>query len=284
MDLYNETTRAMSRELTKRYSTSFGWATKLVDIEIRDDVYAIYGLVRVADEIVDTYEGSDARELLDTLETETYDAIERGFSTNPVVHAFQLTANTYGISKTLIRPFFASMRVDIAPPKHFTQKAYETYIYGSAEVVGLMCLKVFVGGDAKQYSVLKTGASRLGSAFQKVNFLRDFAADSHHLGRVYFPNVTNKWLDEAEKAAIIADIQTDFLAAKPYISALPSNARTAVAVSFTYYSALLDKLVHTPASTICTKRVRISNVRKLWLLARTVPYYAVRPRSKAFAS
>lgn len=284
MELYNETSRAMSRELTKRYSTSFGWATKLVDIDIRDDVYAIYGLVRVADEIVDTYEGPGAQELLDALEDETYAAIERRYSTNPVVHAFQLTANAYGITKALIRPFFASMRVDIAPPKHFSQRAYETYIYGSAEVVGLMCLKVFVGGDQKHYHVLKAGASRLGSAYQKVNFLRDFAADSQHLGRVYFPNVTTKWLDEAEKATIIADIQTDFLAAKPYISALPSNARTAVGVSFTYYSALLEALARTPASTICTQRVRISNMRKIWLLIKTVPYYAVRPRSKAFAS
>lgn len=273
---------AMSRELTIRYSTSFSWATKFVAPSLRDDVYAIYGLVRIADEIVDSYGGQDARELLDGLEQETYLALARGYSTNPVVHAFQLTAGAYGITSSLIRPFFASMRTDIKPPRHFSQKAYEAYIHGSAEVVGLMCLKVFVLGDKQQYKMLRPGAVRLGAAFQKVNFLRDFASDSHELGRVYFPNVANRWLDEAEKAAIIADIQTDFTTAKAYVSALPSNARTAVAISYVYYQALLDKLSRTPASTICTERIRISNIRKLWLMARTIPVYAIRPRKKEF--
>lgn len=280
MELYNDTAIGMSRMLTLRYSTSFGWATKLMSDTIRDDIYAIYGLVRIADEIVDSYGGIDARELLDDLEQETYRAIERGYSTNPIVHAFQITATAYGITKSLLRPFFASMRTDIDPPRHFSQKAYETYIYGSAEVVGLMCLKVFVYGDKSQYATLKNGAARLGSAYQKVNFLRDFADDSKSLGRVYFPNVSGRRLDEAEKSAIIADIQTDFLAAKPYIIALPSNARTAVAVSYTYYSTLLEKLDHTPASVICSKRIRISNSKKLWLMIRTIPVYAIRPRGK----
>lgn len=283
MDLYSETALAMSRELTIRYSTSFSWATKFVSPDLRDDIYAIYGLVRIADEIVDSYGGEDTLALLDDLEKETYAAINRGYSTNPVVHAFQLTAKSYGITGTLIRPFFASMRTDINPPKNFSQKAYETYIHGSAEVVGLMCLKVFVLGDRQLYKTLQPGAIRLGAAFQKVNFLRDFAADSHELGRVYFPNVANRWLSDAEKSAIIADIQTDFTAAKAYVSALPSNARVAVAISYVYYSALLDKLSHTPAEVICTKRIRISNLYKLWLMAKTIPVYAIRPRNQGIA-
>jgi 15-cis-phytoene synthase len=282
MDLYTVTSRAVSRQITERYSTSFGWSVRLIDISLRDDIYAIYGLVRIADEIVDSYVGSDAGLLLDSLEEEVFNSIDRGYSTNPIVHSFQATAVTYGISKTLIRPFFASMRTDISPTRHYSQKAYEAYIHGSAEVVGLMCLKVFVRGDRQRYALLKHGAMRLGAAYQKVNFLRDFAVDSQQLGRVYFPNIANRRIDDAEKSAIVADIHTDFAAAKPYIMALPHEARTAVAVSYSYYKALLDKLDATPAAVICMKRIRISNLKKVLLMLGTVITYAIRPQGRVY--
>lgn len=280
IDLYNLTTQEMSKLLTLRYSTSFGLAIKWVDGTIRDDIFNIYGLVRLADEIVDTYKGPDSLKLLNNLEKETYDAIGGCYSANPVVHAFQITAREFGISKTLIQPFFASMRVDIDPPRHFSQKQYEEYIYGSAEVVGLMCLKVFVAGNKDTYNQLSTGAARLGAAFQKVNFLRDFAEDSQQLDRVYFPNITGKIINDLEKEVIIRDIQTDFAAAKNYISALPSNARVAVAISYGYYLRLLNKLDSTPASVICVKRIRVSNLKKFIIMVSTAFKYSFTPRKE----
>lgn len=278
MDLYSLTSQEMSRLLTLKYSTSFGMAIKWVDSSIRNNIFSIYGLVRLADEIVDTYAGPDSVKLLNSLEKETYDAIERGYSVNPVVHAFQVTVRDYNIPKTLIKPFFASMRIDIDTPRHLSQKQYETYIHGSAEVVGLMCLKVFVAGDKEQYNRLSLGATRLGAAFQKVNFLRDFAADSQILGRVYFPNVTNKVINDIEKQAIIADIQTDFMVAEKYIFSLPNNARVAVAISYKYYQSLLDKLDSTPASVICVKRVRTSNFKKFFIMVGAALKYSFCPR------
>jgi 15-cis-phytoene synthase len=265
MELYLTTAQASSRLFTNAYSSSFGMASRLFSKPIRQHIYNIYGLTRIADEIVDTYKGDGAGTILDELERETYQAMERQYSANPIVHAFQATARQFGITKTLLKPFFASMRSDLTK-QAFTQVEYERYIHGSAEVVGLMCLRVFCNGSDEQYSQLANGATKLGSAYQKVNFLRDLAADHAELNRCYFPGVTFESFDETAKQAIITDIRADFAEASPTISELPAGARRAVRASYRYYMALLDKLEHTSASTIKIRRVRISNARKLSLL------------------
>jgi phytoene/squalene synthetase len=182
MDLYLSTSRAGSRLFTNAYSSSFGLARRLFSKSIRQHIYDIYGLTRIADEIVDTYHGPHAEAMLNELEAETYRAMERGYSANPIVHAFQATARQFGITQALLKPFFASMRTDLTK-KSFTASQYQAYIYGSAEVVGLMCLRVFCNGDDARYDSLKDGASKLGAAYQKVNFLRDIAEDYKELGR-----------------------------------------------------------------------------------------------------
>ena len=209
MELYSKVSSLLAQLLTRKYSSSFSSASRLFPKQVQIHIYNIYGLVRVADEIVDTYDGNGKRALLDNLEQEVYDAIERGFSANPIVQAFSETAKSNAITKELIAPFFESMRMDISQ-KSFNKQEYETYIYGSAEVIGLMCLKVFCEHSGGTYKTLKPGAQRLGAAYQKVNFLRDMAADYMELGRVYFPNVTYENFNEHEKLAIINDIHTDF--------------------------------------------------------------------------
>ncbi len=266
MDPYDTVAQKLSRQLTEQYSTSFSTASRLFSHGIRQHVYNIYGLVRIADEIVDTYPGTDKAILLNSLEQETYAAMERGFSSNPLVHAFALTARKYAIDQQLIQPFFESMRMDIQPAT-YDQKAYEQYIYGSAEVVGLMCLRVFCEGDSAMYTTLAPGAQRLGAAYQKVNFLRDLAADHNELGRFYFPNVTYDTFSEAAKQAVIADITTDFTAVLPYIRALPAAAKPAVMTSYRYYCALLGKLQSTPLERIKKERIRVSAYKKALLLA-----------------
>lgn len=264
MDLYLATAQASSRLFTNAYSSSFGLASRLFGKSIRPHIYNIYGLTRIADEIVDTYKGADAGKILDELEQETYRAMNRHYSANPIVHAFQATARQFGIDKTLLQPFFASMRTDLTK-RSFSQAEYQRYIHGSAEVVGLMCLRVFCNNDA-QYAQLAQGARKLGAAYQKVNFLRDLAADHNDLKRCYFPDLTYDSFDEAAKQAIIADIRADFAVAAPTINELPTGAKRAVRASYRYYQALLDKLATTPAATIKTRRIRISNARKLSLL------------------
>lgn len=267
MELYNKVAYAVSRLVTLDYSTSFGSSTKLFAKEIQPHIYAIYGLVRVADEVVDTYKGKDREDVLNALEQDVYTALKRGYSTNPIIQSFVLTANEYGISRTLIHPFFVSMLMDVKPVE-YTQKLYETYIYGSAEVIGLMCLKVFVNGDDAQYTRLEKGARALGSAYQKVNFLRDMAADYKELGRVYFPGVTFDGFDDATKNKIIKDIERDFSAAKKAVARLPQSSQRAVGLSIVYYGALLEKLKKTPADVIKQKRVRINDFKKALLLTK----------------
>lgn len=266
MDLYTETSYEVSRYVTKQYSTSFSSSSMLFDMSIRQHIYAIYGLVRIADEVVDTYRGDTASDELEQLYRQTIAALATGYSTNPIVHAFAQTARRYGIDNELIDPFFESMRIDLGTVV-FTQERYEQYIYGSAEVVGLMCLKVFTD-NKHDYTQLAKGASALGAAYQKVNFLRDMKADYEELGRVYFPNVTFDTFDEAKKAEIIADIEKDFAVALKDIVRLPMNARRAVYTSYLYYGQLLEKLHKTPAAYIKQHRIRVSNVRKAWLLAK----------------
>lgn len=265
MELYTDTAYRLSRQLTLRYSTSFGKSTQLFAKNIQPHIFAIYGLVRIADEIVDTYQGAQVANLLDELEVETYRAIKLQFSSNPIVHAFALTAKKFGITKTLIQPFFESMRLDLKPHQ-YTQKLYETYIYGSAEVIGLMCVKVFVNGDTAQYNSLKPGARALGAAYQKVNFLRDIASDFHDRQRVYFPGITFDSFGDTDKEMIIKDIEKDFRNAKSAIDQLPASAKKAVKVSYLYYNELLKKLSSTPAANLKTTRIRVSNSKKVSLL------------------
>lgn len=268
MELYAETSYLLADILTKKYSTSFSMSMRLFPRDMRPHIAAIYGLVRIADEIVDEYRGSEQQSLLDDLERETYAAIKRGYSTNPIVHAFALTAERYKIERPIIEPFFRSMRLDCAPMK-YSQKKYEQYIEGSAEVVGLMCLKVFVD-DEKLYASLEDGARHLGAAYQKVNFLRDIAADHTELSRWYFPTGSFETFDDVQKSQIIADIDHDFAVARPAIDALPRSARSAVMLSYKYYSELLDKIVQTPASTLKRRRVRVPQKRKVQLLMQAL--------------
>lgn len=279
--IFDATAQRAARDMTLHFSTSFGSASRLFDISIRQDIYNIYALVRLADEIVDSYRGDDAARVLADLQAETLAAVERGFSSNMAVHAFQLTARRYGIGADVVRPFFDSMAMDLQPTMYDRAK-YEMYIYGSAEVVGLMCLRVFVAGDDRAYANLRSGAQALGRAYQKVNFLRDIAEDQHQLDRNYFPELQSdhapkkragmrsfKTLDEVSKELILRDIRQDFSTAEPYIDRLPATARAAVAVSFRYYGALLQLLAVTPAETIMAQRIRLKTSKKLSLLVST---------------
>lgn len=270
MELYATTSYEISRLLTRRYSTSFSMSSRLFSRAIQPHIYAIYGMVRLADEVVDTYRGDDMSTVLDDFEAQVMAACQTGYSTNTVVHAFALTAKHYLIDQSLIVPFFASMRVDVAKTE-YDQQGYEEYIYGSAEVIGLMCLKVFCEGDSAQYDLLRDGARALGSAYQKVNFLRDIAADYKELGRLYFPGtVRYETFNEHDKQAIIADITADFTEAKIAVAQLPKNARSAVRLSMDYYTALLSRIERTPASQLKEQRVRVPNIQKTWLL---LPYW-----------
>lgn len=236
---------------------------------MRKHIYAVYGLVRIADEIVDTYRGNDALQKLDALEQEVYESISTQYSVNPIVQSFVVTAKKYTIREEIISPFFQSMRVDLAETK-FSQKEYKEYIYGSAEVVGLMCLRVFTHGDDKAYGKLQKGAAALGSAYQKVNFLRDIHDDYTELHRMYFPGKTFSSLQDSDKQEIIEVIQSDFAVAILYIDKLPASSRRAVRASYLYYTALLNKLSRTPISDIKKKRIRIPNAYKFLLLIRAV--------------
>jgi phytoene synthase len=267
MDLYTETSFQLAKQLTVNYSTSFSKSSQLFNSSIRHHIFAIYGLVRVADEIVDTYKGTDATAILDELESHTMNALVSGFSPNPLVHAFVTTARQYGIDTSLIAPFFKSMRMDLTP-QTYIQSLYETYIHGSAEVIGLMCLKVFCDHDSK-YKTLETGAKALGAAYQKVNFLRDMKADFDERGRVYFPNVEYETFDDIQKDRIIADIKSDFEVARLAVAELPANSRQAVSLSFALYSELLAKLEKTSADKIKKGRVSVSSTKKLQLLMKS---------------
>lgn len=269
MEQYRSVSGEVSRLITKRYSTSFSIASSLFGGSIRPHIYNIYGLVRIADEIVDTYSGSDALQLLDSFEKELQQAMARGYSTNPVIQAFVYTASTFDIGQELISPFFQSMRVDTSK-KSYSESEYKEYIYGSAEVIGLMCLKVFCMGDHEEYRKLMPGAKSLGSAFQKVNFLRDMASDKESLGRYYFPIGDYDDFDDGTKDAIIKDIQNDFNTAKSAINQLPSNSRIAVTVAYKYYLSLLRKLKSENAARIKLERVRVNNFEKLSILGLTL--------------
>ena len=267
MELYKRVSYELAERLTRRYSTSFSLSSRLFSARIRPHIYAVYGMVRLVDEIVDSYRGDDAAQQLDDFEAAVYQACQQGYSTNPILHAFALTAQRYDITTALIEPFFASMRMDMTATT-YDEAAYRRYIYGSAEVVGLMCLKVFVEGDATQYERLRTGAAHLGAAYQKVNFLRDMKADCEALGRVYFPGVDYQSFTESDKRAIEADIAADIAAAQRAIPHLPPAARRAVRTSLLYYNALFQRLQHASVADIKTRRIRVTNGVKLVLFVR----------------
>ncbi len=265
-ELFDRISERSSMMVTKSYSTSFSLGIMLLDRTMHTPIYAIYGFVRFADEIVDTFHDYDKKYLLDDFKRQTYDAIERGISLNPILNSFQQTVNEYNIDHELIETFLNSMEMDIDPAESYSQKLYEKYILGSAEVVGLMCLKVFCSGDQEMYDKLKFEAMKLGSAFQKINFLRDLKADYYHLGRVYFPGVDMGEFDDTIKAQIEKDIEKDFHTGYEGILKLPKKARFGVYVAYVYYYALFQRIKATPADVILEKRIRISNRNKYGLL------------------
>ena len=276
IELYSLAAEAAASQVIAAYSTSFGWATKLLGKEFCQPVENIYALVRVADEIVDgaaTGAGvTKPGQLLDELEAETYRAMYSGFSANIVVHAFARTAREAGIDRDLVEPFFFSMRQDLTVVEH-DQASFERYVYGSAEVVGLMCLKVFMHGRSyteTEAATLVAGARALGAAFQKVNFLRDLAADFRALGRSYFAGVNAANFDEATKLRLVADINKDLTAARASLPLLPSRPRQAVAAALGLFAGLNRRIAHTPATTLMVARIRVPNLQKLFILAKAI--------------
>lgn len=269
MDLFSETTFECSKLITQRYSTSFTLGIKTLDKKFHQPIYAVYGFVRYADEIVDTFHNFDKESLLNRFEHDTYQAINEGISLNPVLHSFQQVVNQYKISTHLIDAFLHSMRMDLKQDT-YNQTGYEEYIYGSAEVIGLMCLKVFCQGNQEQYDQLEPSARRLGAAFQKVNFLRDLKSDYKDRGRVYFPGVNFESFTDQEKSSIEEDIQADFNEALNGIKRLPKGAKAGVYLAYIYYLQLFKKIQNLPSKQILTQRVRIPDFKKMLLLSKTL--------------
>ena len=267
MDLFHEVCRECSQRTTERYSTSFSSAIRLLHKDLRTPIYNIYGFVRFADEIVDTFHEYDKPTLLAEFREDTWKAIERGISTNPILHSFQETVNEYHIGHDLIEAFFRSMEFDL-DRKAYDSKGYKEYIYGSAEVVGLMCLYVFCGGNADLYSNLKPYAQALGSAFQKVNFLRDMKADFHELSRTYFPGIDFSNFTEKHKQQVEDDIAADFQKAYEGILQLPIKSRFGVYVAYKYYLSLFNKIKKSKPQVLLNDRVRIPNYHKAAILVR----------------
>ena len=273
-ELFDQVSFDTSKLVTKKYSTSFSLAVKMLSPIIRSAIYNIYGFVRFADEIVDTFHDYKKEELLDDFEKEYYKALDNGISLNPILNSFQATVKRYNITDDLVKSFLKSMRADLSKTAYETQEEYNEYIYGSADVVGLMCLKVFVDGDDEKYNELKDAAMRLGSAFQKVNFLRDLKDDFELLNRSYFPNVDLTSLDTESKHLIIQEIEDDFdFAFNHGILKLPVEAKFGVYMAYRYYRRLLKKLNSVPSSEIIETRVRISDPMKINLLARSYVKY-----------
>ena len=267
INLFHEVSQDCSRITTEKYSTSFSSAIKLLHKDLRTPICNIYGFVRFADEIVDTFHGFDKALLFEEFKKATYDAIERGISLNPILHSFQITVNQYKIDHALIDAFLYSMELDLG--KHtYDRVGYETYIYGSAEVVGLMCLYIFCDGNQAQYETLKPAAKSLGSAFQKVNFLRDVKADFEGLDRMYFPDCDFANFTQADKLAIEQDIQKDFDEAYAGILNLPIKARFGVYVAYKYYLSLFKKIQRLEPAHILESRVRIPDYGKAFILAK----------------
>ena len=272
-EIFDRVSYECSEKVTKTYSTSFSMATKLLSKSIRKDIYNIYGFVRFADEIVDSFHNFNKSELFNSFAEDLDNALLNKISLNPILNSFQHTYHKYSIDRDLVDSFMKSMRMDLKKKKYSTVKEYKEYIYGSADVVGLMCLKVFVQGNEKQFQKLKINAMKLGSAFQKVNFLRDIKADQENLKRSYFPNTQFNNLSELEKNTIINEIEDDFKLGLQGIKELPIVAKFGVFIAYRYYNQLLKKLKKTPATEIINKRIRVPNLKKLELLTRSYVKY-----------
>ena len=274
--LFDDVSFKCSKLVTKNYSTSFSLAVYMLSPVIRDAIYSIYGFVRFADEIVDSFHGFDKEELINDFEKEYYKSYNSGISLNPILNSFQHTVKKYNITDDLIQSFLKSMKMDLVKSDYNSKAEYDDYIYGSADVVGLMCLKVFVAGKDHKYEQLKYEAMRLGSAFQKVNFLRDLKDDNLVLNRNYFPGVDLNSFDENAKKMIIKEIQDDFEVAYQGILKLPIEAKFGVYTAFVYYKKLLKKLENTPCHEIGNARIRVSNYTKAGLLAQSFVTYKLR--------
>ena len=272
-NFYDKVTENCSKIVTQSYSTSFSLATKMLDSSIRNHIYNIYGFVRFADEIVDTFHDFPKEELLNRFEKDLNFSLEKKISLNPILNSFQLTVNKYNIDRKLISAFLKSMRWDLNKNIYKTDKEYKEYIYGSADVVGLMCLKVFVKGNDNLYFKLKPAAMSLGSAFQKVNFLRDLKKDYQELDRTYFPNVDFNHFDEETKTNIIKEIENDFNLALKGIFDLPIESRFGVYTAYKYYNKLLKKLKNIPSKKIQNARIRVPNYQKMGVFARSYLKY-----------
>ena len=271
--IFDEVSFSCSEKVTKTYSTSFSLATRLLSENIRKDIYNIYGFVRFVDEIVDSFHDYNKGELFKDFSIDLEKALKNKIHLNPILNSFQHTFHKYDIDISLVDAFMKSMKMDLSKKKYSTVKEFKEYIYGSADVVGLMCLKVFVQGNQKLYLSLKENAMSLGSAFQKVNFLRDLKADKEDLNRSYFPNTSFKNLDEKDKGFIISDIENDFSKGLEGIKNLPIEAKFGVFMAYRYYNQLLKKLKKTPATEIINRRIRVPNLKKLELLTRSYVKY-----------
>ncbi|MDG1031603.1 MAG: phytoene/squalene synthase family protein [Flavobacteriaceae bacterium] len=271
--LFDQVSENCSKVVTESYSTSFTLATKMLDSSIRQDIYNIYGFVRFADEIVDSFHDFDKQNLLNLFELDLKKSIKDKISLNPILNSFQKTFNKYEIDYELVDSFLKSMKWDLNKKQYLNKEEFDEYVYGSADVVGLMCLKVFVKGNQKQYNDLKPYAMSLGSAFQKVNFLRDLKADHDGLNRSYFPNLNIEEFDEESKKIILNEIDKDFSHALKGIFLLPSSARFGVYTAYKYYLKLLNKLKKTNPLKIKTTRIRVPNYQKINVLARSYIRY-----------
>ena len=267
--IFDKVSYDCSKIVTTSYSTSFSLASKMLGDTIRQDIYNIYGFVRFADEIVDTFHDYNKAVLFNNFEKEMYTAIKDRISLNPILNSFQETVHRYHIEAELYEAFMKSMRLDLHKKEYLTESEYKQYIYGSADVVGLMCLKVFVKGDRQKYEELKESAMHLGSAFQKVNFLRDLKADFEDLNRTYFPETDLSRLDESSKLKIIKEIENDFNLGFKGITRLPAEAKFGVYTAYIYYKKLLSKLKNTPSVEIKNTRIRVPNYQKFGLLAKS---------------
>lgn len=265
LSLYNQTCLECSSLITRRYSTSFSMGIRVFDKKFRSPIYAIYGFVRFADEIVDTFHDFPKKELLDKFRRDTYEAIESGISLNPVLHSFQNVVNKYSIEKELIDAFLDSMEMDLNV-NAYEDNLYQKYIYGSAEVVGLMCLRVFVNGDDNMYKHLYASARSLGSAFQKINFLRDIKSDFDERGRVYFPGVDFRSFSIGDKLQIESDIKKDFDDALVGITQLPQGVRFGVYLAYKYYTKLFQKIKSASPAKVKEERIRVNDSRKVVLI------------------
>ena len=271
--IFDDVSNDCSKIVTKTYSTSFSLATKMLSKRIRQHIYNIYGFVRFADEIVDSFHDYDKEMLFKEFSSDLEKSLKNRIHLNPILNSFQSTFHKFNIDRDLVDSFMSSMEKDLHKKKYMSNQEYEDYIYGSADVVGLMCLKVFVNGDTKKYEELKFFAMRLGSAFQKVNFLRDLKDDFEVLNRTYFPNTDLNQLDEESKIKIINEIEADFKEGLNGIKKLPIEAKFGVFMAYRYYSQLLKKLKKTPALELKNTRIRVPNYKKIELLTRSYVKY-----------